>query len=117
MMWVQFGVTIICSILASSGLWTWVQKRSDKNDMKVQMLIGLGHDRIVGLGLKYIERGWISYDEYENLYEYLYKPYEQLGGNGSAKRVMEAVNKLEIRKVPLPKPGSGLVNKLEIKGE
>lgn len=107
MEWVQFAITIVCSILASSGLWTWIQKRSDKNDIKSKMLIGLGHDRITWLGMKYIERGWISYDEYENLYEYLYKPYEQLGGNGSAKRVMEAVNKLEIRKVPLPEPGSG----------
>ena len=35
-------------------------------------------------------------DEYENLYEYLYKPYSALGGNGSAKKVMEEVNKLPI---------------------
>ena len=64
------------------------------------MLIGLGHDRIVWLGMKYIERGWITNDEYENLNDYLWRPYEQLGGNGSAKRIMDAVNKLEIRKSP-----------------
>lgn len=106
--WIQFAATIIGSILASSGLWAWIQKKTEKNDVKTQMLIGLGHDRITWLGLKYIERGWISYDEYENLYTYLYKPYEQMGGNGSAKKVMEAVDKLEMRKIPLPKPGGGL---------
>ena len=62
------------------------------------MLIGLAHDRIMYLGMGYIERGWITQDEYENLYEYLYKPYEKMGGNGSAKRVMDEVNKLPIRK-------------------
>ena len=66
--------------------------------VKSQMLIGLAHDRIIFLGMHYIERGWITQDEYENLYEYLYKPYEKLGGNGSAKRIMTEVNKLPIRK-------------------
>lgn len=103
MEWIGFIVTILCSILASSGMWAVIQKRMDKKDVKTQMLIGLGHDRIIYLGMKYIERGWITSDEYENLYDYLYKPYEMMGGNGSAKRVMEAVNKLEIRNVSLEK--------------
>ena len=53
------------------------------------MLIGLAHDRIIYLGMSYIERGWITQDEYENLHDYLYKPYEEMGGNGSAKKVMQ----------------------------
>lgn len=61
------------------------------------MLIGLGHDRIVNLGKMYIERGYITLDEYENLYEYLYKPYEKMGGNGSAKRIMDEVKQLRIK--------------------
>lgn len=104
--WTQIVITIFCSMLASSGLWAFIQKLADKRDVKTKMLIGLGHDRIIWLGMQYIQRGWITNDEYENLYEYLYKPYELMGGNGSAKRVMEAVNKLEIRVVPLPKPGN-----------
>ena len=31
-------------------------------------------------------------------YEYLYKPYEKMGGNGSAKRIMNEVNRLPIHK-------------------
>lgn len=91
-------VTIVCSVLASSGFWAYIQKRGDKNDLRTQMLIGLGHDRIIYLGMSYIERGWITQDEYENLYDYWYKPYEQMGGNGSAKKVMDEVDKLPVRK-------------------
>lgn len=94
--WIQMVITIICSVLASSGFWAWIMKRSDRKDIKTEMLIGLGHDRIVYLGSTYIKRGYITLDEYENLYEYLYKPYEKMGGNGSAKRIMDEVNKLRI---------------------
>ena len=41
---------------------------------------------------------YITQDEYENLYEYLYSPYIKMGGNGSAKRVMQEVEKLPIHK-------------------
>ena len=96
--WLQILLTIFSSVLASSGLWAYVTKRLEKKDVKTEMLIGLGHDRIMYLGMAYIERGYITSDEYENLYEYLYKPYEKMGGNGSAKRIMNEVNQLPIHK-------------------
>lgn len=96
--WFQILLTVFSSVLASSGLWAYITKRLEKKDVKTEMLIGLGHDRITYLGMTYIERGYITSDEYENLYEYLYKPYEKMGGNGSAKRVMNEVNKLPIHK-------------------
>ncbi len=96
--WVQIILTVFSSVLASSGLWAYIVKRAEKKDIKTQMLIGLGHDRIMYLGMCYIERGWITQDEYENLYTYLYKPYELMGGNGSAKRIMKEVEKLPIHK-------------------
>ena len=94
--WFQIIITVFSSVLASSGLWTYLAKRSESKDVKTEMLIGLAHDRIMYLGMCYIERGWITQDEYENLYEYLYKPYEKMGGNGSAKRVMKEVDNLPI---------------------
>ena len=97
--WVQILITAIFSVLASSGFWAFIMKKSDKKDSETRMLIGLGHDRIIELGLKYIQRGWITEEEYENLNDYLYKPYEELGGNGSAKRIMKEVNKLPIRQL------------------
>lgn len=97
-MHIQMIVTIICSVLASSGFWAYLQKRNENKDIKTKMLIGLAHDRIIYLGMQYIERGYITQDEYENLHEYLYKPYEQMGGNGSAKRVIKEIDMLPIRK-------------------
>lgn len=97
MIWVERVLTIFAAVLASSGFWAWLQKRSERKDVRTRMLVGLGHDRIMYLGMKYIERGYITHDEYENLYEYLYKPYSEIGGNGSAKRIMGEVDKLPIR--------------------
>lgn len=93
---IQTVVTVICAVLASSGFWAFLSKRSEKNDASKKMILGLGHDRIVSLGMSYIERGDITQSEYENLHKYLYEPYKQMGGNGSADRVMREVEKLKI---------------------
>jgi hypothetical protein len=95
--WFSMFVTIFTSILASSGFWAYIQKKKDAKDNKIQMLVGLGHDRIMELGGEYIERGWITRDEYENMHDYLYAPYKEMGGNGSAERMMREVDKLPIR--------------------
>lgn len=90
-------VTIFCSIIASTGLWTFVQKRLERKDDRTKMLVGIAHDRIIYLGMQYIKRGWITQDEYENLYDYLYVPYHNSGGNGSAERVIDEVKKLPLK--------------------
>ncbi len=95
--WTNVGVPLIVALLTSSGLWALVSKRADKNNAERKMLVGLAHDRIIHLGMVYIERGYVTQDEYENLQVYLYEPYEKMGGNGSARRVMEEVRKLPIR--------------------
>ena len=99
--WVQALITIVCSMLASTGLWAFLQRLMEKRDVRSQMLKGLGHDRIVYLATQYLKRGWVTADEYENLYEYLYKPYEALGGNGLAKTLVEKVSRLEIKENPI----------------
>ena len=96
--WQQIILTVLSSVLASSGLWAYITKRLEKKDVKTEMLVGLAHDRILFLGMHYGDRGFITQDEYENLHDYLYVPYEKLGGNGSAKRVMQEVDKLPIKK-------------------
>ncbi len=60
--WIQMVVTIVCSVIASSGFWAFVNKRSDSRDVKTEMLVGLAHDRIVYLGMMYIDRGHITQD-------------------------------------------------------
>lgn len=92
----QMVVTIVTSVLASSGFWAFLQKHFDKNDATKRLLIGIGHDRIMYLGMQYIQRGSITADEYENLHDYLYLPYKENGGNGSAARIMSEVERLPI---------------------
>lgn len=89
-------VAVVVAALGSTGLWSYISNRNKKDTAERKLLVGLAHDRIIFLGTKYIERGYVTMDEYENLNEYLYKPYSDAGGNGSAKRVME-----EVRKLPL----------------
>ena len=97
--WVQIAVPLVAAVLTSSGLWAVGARRADKGDAQRKMLVGLAHDRIVHLGMVYVDRGYITQDEYENLNDYLYAPYEKMGGNGSAKRVMEEVRRLPMHKM------------------
>lgn len=93
----QIIITVFSSVLASSGLWAFIMKKFERNDARTRLLIGLAHDRIVTLGMRYIERGWITQDEYEDFHGYIYIPYKGLGGNGSGDRIMQAVDKLDIK--------------------
>lgn len=87
---------VVAALLASGGYWSYKMSKNNHKTAESKMLMGLAHDRIVELGMKYIERGAITRDEYENLYDYLYLPYKELGGNGSAERVMDVVKQLRI---------------------
>lgn len=93
----NLAATVVCSVIASSGFWAFFQKRFDKNDAKTKLLIGIAHDRLIDLEMRYIDRGWITQEEYENLNDYLYTPYEAAGGNGTVKKLMKEVNKLPIK--------------------
>lgn len=95
---IEILITIFCSVFASSGFWMVVQKVTDKQTAKTRMILGLGHDRIIHLCKKYIDAGWISAEDYEDLYEYLFKPYEDMGGNGTAHRLIDEVGKLPMHK-------------------
>ena len=93
--------SIITAVLASTGLWQLVIKIYDSKKKKLsnseKISLGVAHDRIMFLGQDYIERGSITPDEYENLHDFLYVPYRDMGGNGAAKRIMDEVEKLPIK--------------------
>lgn len=94
-------IAIIAGV-ASGGLSPLIifliQRKDKKRDTPLaDMVRGLGHDRIVYLGTEYIKRGYITRDEYENLHDYLFLPYKELGGNGTAEKVMQGVAALPFR--------------------
>ena len=94
-------IAIVIASLGSTGLWGMlshiIQARNSKNSAQAQMLLGLGHDRICKLAQDYIDRGYITRDEFENLVDYLFIPYKLLGGNGTAEKMIKEINKLDVR--------------------
>lgn len=95
--WGTVLLTFVGTIGASSGFWAYVQRKDNLKSAHTQLLLGLAHDRIIFLGMSYVDRGWITKDEYEDFIKYLYAPYEQFGGNGLAEKVMQEVKKLPMR--------------------
>jgi len=94
----QIVIPVLIAVITSSGFWLFLGNYKDRKGLQTELLIGLAHDRVVSLCMHYITRGWITQDEYENLNVYLYKSYEKLGGNGSARRLMLEVDKLPIKR-------------------
>ena len=92
-------IAIIAAIFGSAGFWTFLnnrlEKRGKQKSSTTKMLLGLGHDRIYELCKAFIQEGSISQNEYDNLL-YLYNPYKELGGNGTAERLMKEIEKLPI---------------------
>lgn len=95
-------IAIIGAVFASTGFWTFVQSRFQKRDKQkdalTRLMLGLAHEKIMELSARYIERGYMTEDEYSDFMKYLYKPYRELDGNGSAEQIVEnKVKKLDIR--------------------
>lgn len=98
-----FILGIVGAIFASSGFWAFImyllqsrQRVNDHDKAILDCLKGLMNTRIRIQAEEYITRGRITYDEYRELIEYLYKPYKAIGGNGLAEKAIGEVEKLPI---------------------
>ncbi len=98
--WVPLLITAIASVTASSGFWAYLQSRNKAQNATQRLILGLAYDKIVTLGMYYIERGWITRDEYEDFRKYLYEPYIECQGNGVAEQIMHHVSALPFRTHP-----------------
>lgn len=94
--WIKIIVAIFGTFAASSGFWTYLMSKKINKSATTRLLMGLAYDRITYIGLKFVEQGDISKDEFEEFRKYLYDPYKELGGNGTVDRIMDAVSKLPI---------------------
>ena len=65
-------------------------------ELQSKMLRGLAYDRIISLSMPYLDRGYITKSEFENLSKYLFDPYKALGGDGIAEKIMADVKQLPI---------------------
>lgn len=93
----EWVVAIAVAIFGSSGLWAYLASRQKKSDANEMLLKGLAHSALVTQGRYYAKRGWITPEEYSDYYNMLYLPYKQLGGNGSAERIVNAVDSLPLQ--------------------
>ena len=64
-------VTVIVTMLGSSGLWAFVQSKTTHKSALEKMILGLGHAEIFRVTEKYIHREGITADELEDLDKYL----------------------------------------------
>lgn len=84
-------------LAGSGGFWVYLTRKYEKKDAVDKLIMGLAHDKIVFLGMKYIEKGFVTKDEYDDLFKYFWEPYEALGGDGSAERIIRIVDLLPLR--------------------
>lgn len=90
-------ITIVVTLFASSGFWTFIMSVRTKNTAERQMILGIGYKCICDEASRHIEKGWISRQEYADLHKYLYKPYRALDGDGTCERLMKEVDNLPIK--------------------
>lgn len=95
-------LTIVLAVFASGGFWafmqTWLLNRSKAKTSEQKLLLGLAFIQIIAKCEHYLRRGWIDAEEYKELNHYLFEPYQLLGGNGTAQRLIDEVKKLPIKK-------------------
>ena len=93
---IELVITVVISVLGSSGLWAFLQNRSTAKSARERMILGLGHAEIFRQCEHYLRRDGITKEELEDLDKYLFKPYKELGGNGTAESMVEQCHKLKI---------------------
>ena len=98
-------ITLLVGIFGSTGVWTYLASKREKNseiykkideiethvnkyieNMK-SMVMGQTYVNIVRTCEYWLERGWAEQDDIRDLEHYLYDPYREWGGNGTAERL------------------------------
>lgn len=97
-MHIDILVTLAVAVFGSTGFWSWVQSRGKKKSAESRLLLGIAYSEIIRRSEHYIHQGYIAVDEYNELNRYLYEPYRDLGGDGTAQKLMEEVRKLPTEK-------------------
>ena len=92
-------IVIITSVFASTGFWSFLnviyQNNRTKHSVERDALLGLLHERLTDKCNYYITRGWVSFQDYEDLMKYIYNPYKELGGNGYGEEMFKRLGSLK----------------------
>ena len=90
-------VTLVVAIFGSTGFWTLLMNRKKKKSAEARLLMGIAYSEIIRRCDHYIKVGHIDIDEYNELNRYLFEPYREMGGNGTAEKLMGEVKKLPMK--------------------
>lgn len=90
-------IAIVAAIFGSTGFWSWLQNRGRKKSAEARLLMGIAYSEIIDRCTIYLNRGYLDTDEYHELEHYLYKPYQEMGGNGTAEKLFNDVSKLTVK--------------------
>lgn len=96
---IEMLITIIGSVFASSGFWTLILYKAKQKDTGTLMTRGMAHYQIIAEGQKFIERGWITHEEYDDFMKYLGNPYLDSGSNGLAKKMIDDISDLPFKSI------------------
>lgn len=91
-------VALVAAVFGSQGFWTWIQSRSKRKSAESRLLMGLGYSEIIRRSEHYIRQGYIKTDEFNELDRYLFKPYAEMGGDGTAEKLMKEVKSLPTKR-------------------
>ena len=94
MSYAELILAIVVAVLGSNGLWAFIQSKSKHKSDRDKLLLGIAYKGIIETSEKYIDRGWIEPDEYNELNRYLLEPYQNMGGDGTAEKMMAEVKSL-----------------------
>ena len=95
--WLEFAFTLVVSFLSFLVKRLYGKFKCELVTQKLlkEGMIAILHDRLYQLCTKFIEKGEITVDELENL-EYIYKSYNNLGGNGTGTALFNRCKDLKI---------------------
>lgn len=97
-MTIESMIAIFAAIFGSTGFWSFVQAKLKDKSNEGRLLMGIAYAKIVQTAQAYIDRGYLSAEEYHELHHYLYEPYKAMGGNGTAAKLIDEVSKLPTKK-------------------
>ena len=91
-------ITLAVAVFGSTGFWSLVQARGKKKSAEARLLMGIAYSEIIRRCEYYIKRGYVSSDEYNELNRYLFEPYHEMGGDGTAEKLIDEVRGLPTAK-------------------
>ena len=97
-----FGISVF-GFIASGFKWlshkmkAMIEEQRNESRITNEAMLAILHNKIYKNGIDYIENECISVGDLDDL-EKLYKPYKEMGGNGTAKVIMENIRKLDVCK-------------------